>query len=148
MKKFFLLIATALLVVPLIAADFPKGSPEFVTSYRDAMNHARKTGKPAIIIFSASWCPPCIEMKEDVYPSRKVKAFHNQFVWVYLDRDDPSNDEIAEKFSVNGIPHIEFLDSNGRTLDRLVNAESPREFASRLKSVLSKTRPAAISKPD
>lgn len=148
MKKFFLLIATALLVVPLIAADFPKGSPEFVTSYQDAMSLAKETGKPAIVIFSASWCPPCIEMKEDVYPSRKVRPLHDQFVWAYLDSDDATNSQVSERLGVNGIPHIEFLDPNGRTLDRLVGAESPREFASRLKSVLSKTRPVATSKSE
>ena len=36
-----------------------RGMPAFESSYESVMAAAKATGKPAVIIFSAHWCPPC-----------------------------------------------------------------------------------------
>lgn len=138
MKKILLALAVAAIAsVPLIAKDFPKGSPKFEDSARSVLNDAKKSGKPIIMVFSAVWCGPCQMMKKDVYPSSVVKPFHDKFEWAYLDTDDKSNAKVAEEFGVSGIPHIQFLDSTGKPIDKQIGSTSPEGFVEKLEAVLA-----------
>lgn len=138
MKRIQFLAALLALAAPALAADFPKGSPAFVHSYAEAMSAAKSSGKPAILVFSASWCPPCQAMKKDVYPSAEVKAYHDKFVWAYIDVDEASNEKATAQFGVKGIPHIQFVTSAGKAVDKQVGSSSSAEFAKTLAAVLKK----------
>jgi len=137
MKKSILLFLAAATGLAL-ASDFPKGSPPFLDSSATAMSAAKTSGRPVILVFSAAWCPPCQAMKHDVYPSAAVKAFHDKFVWAYLDVDDPRNESAATKYGVNGIPHIEFLNASGKEIDKQIGGTSSEQFAKTLESILAK----------
>ena len=139
MKKAILLALAAATSLAL-AGDFPKGSPEFKDSSDSALSAAQKSGKPVIMVFSAAWCPPCQAMKKEVYPSKEVKAFQDQFIWAYLDVDVESNEEAAKKYGVSSIPHSEFLDAEGKKLDKQIGGTSPEEFAKKLASILAKVK--------
>lgn len=139
MKKAILLALAAATGLAL-ASDFPKGSPEFKDSSTYALSAAKKSGKPVVMVFSAAWCGPCQAMKKDVYPSEAVKAFHDKFIWAYLDIDDERNERVAKKFSVSSIPHIEFLDAEGKEIDKQIGSNSPADFAKTLASVLAKVK--------
>ena len=138
MKKFILSLTAALFALPLLAGDFPKGSPPFEHSLAAVEAKASKSGKPMVVVFSAVWCPPCQAMKKDVYPSKEVTALHDKFEWAYIDVDVESNAAAAKKFGVNGIPHIELLDSSGKSLGNQVGSTSPGDFAATLKKTLAK----------
>ena len=120
------------------AADFPKGSPKFKSDLGAALSAAKKEDKPVIAIFSAVWCGPCQAMKHDVYPSDAVKPYHDKFVWAYLDVDEAANEKAASQFGVSGIPHIQFLNSAGKAVDKQVGSSSAEAFANTLASVLNK----------
>jgi thiol:disulfide interchange protein len=144
-RTFLTLTASALTFAFLPASqagEFPKGSPKFVTSYRKALSQQKETGKPVILIFSATWCPPCQQMKKSVYPSKEVAAFQDKFIWAYLDADDNQNKKAQEKYAVSGIPHIEFLDNTGESLGKQVGGSSPADFAKTLEGILAKATPA------
>jgi thioredoxin-related protein len=139
MKKTLLLILAAATSLAL-ASDFPKGSPEFKDNSASALSAAKESGKPVILVFSAVWCPPCQAMKKEVYPSEAVKAYHDKFIWAYLDVDVSSNEKAAEKYGVSSIPHIQFLDSAGKELDKQIGGSSPEAFAKTLKGILAKVK--------
>lgn len=126
-------------VAPSHAAGFPKDSPPFVRNYGAALSAAKQTGKPIVVVFSASWCPPCQENKAQVYPSAAVKPFHDQFVWAYLDADEGANQRVMAKYKVSGIPHIQFLGANGNPLGSVIGSTSPQEFATELTRVLKQS---------
>jgi thiol:disulfide interchange protein len=123
-----------------IAADhgFPEGSPKFETKYKAALDEAKKTGKPIVAVFSASWCPPCQANKKNVYPAAAVKPYHDKFVWVYLDADEDANKKVMEEFGVSSIPHIQFLSKDGKSIDKQIGGTSPAAFAKVLQGVLAK----------
>lgn len=138
MKRLLLLLAA--LALPALAADFPKGSPKFLTSYDAAVAAAMAEKKPVVVVFSAVWCPPCQVMKKSVYPSKEVAPLHDKFVWAYLDTDEEANASAAQKHGVSGIPHIEFLSPQGKSLGNQVGSTSPAEFAGTLEKVLAKAK--------
>ena len=145
MKQIILMLTALAVVMPAFADNFPKGSPKFEKSYRSALSDAKKTGKPVILVFSASWCGPCQTMKKDVYPSAAVKEYHDKFVWAYLDTDDNDNEKSSKEFGVTGIPHVQFLDSSGKSVDKQVGSTSPEAFAAKLASVLKKAGTSATA---
>lgn len=123
------------------ASDFPSGSPPFHTDYELALADARAQDKPAVVVFSAAWCPPCRANKANVYPSAQVKALHADFVWAYLDTDQSRNRPVAERFGVSGIPHIQLVDPSGAPLGApLVGGTSPDAFARDLSAALAQFR--------
>jgi thiol:disulfide interchange protein len=120
------------------ASDFPEGSPKFLTNYEETLKAAKAANKPVVLVLSASWCPPCQMNKKNVYPSAEVKAFHDKFVWAYLDTDEEKNSKAAQTFKVEGIPHIEFLDSEGKSIGQTIGGTSPAKFAATLEQTLKK----------
>lgn len=127
--------------------DFPKGSPNFETKYKAALAEGKKSGKPILLVFSASWCGPCQANKKDVYPSDAVKPYHDKFVWAYLDADEKANQKPMEEYGATGIPHIQFLDKHGKAIDKMIGGSNPEDFAKKLEEVLAKAGPATPSAP-
>jgi thioredoxin-related protein len=136
-KKLIALLTLAC-ILPAMASDFPKGSPKFGTDYKAALAQAKKENKPAILVFSAAWCPPCQTMKNTVYPSKEVTPLHDKFVWAYLDFDVEANATAGGKYGVQGIPHIEFIGADGKSLGNQVGSTTPDDFVGTLNKVLKK----------
>lgn len=118
------------------ASEFPAGSPKFRTNQAAALKASKDSGKPLIMVFSASWCGPCQANKARVYPSKDVQPYHDKFVWAYLDADDEANIPAMEKAGVSGIPHIEIVDKNGKRIGQSIGGTSPADFAKTLASAL------------
>ncbi len=137
MKKIpILLTVLSLLILPTFSvAD--KAGPEFSHDYKKALAKAKSSQKPLILIFSASWCPPCQYMKEAVYPSKQVKPFLDSFVWAYLDADVRKNGPVLAAYGASTIPHIEFLTSEGKSMGHIADALPPEQFAGVLEKALS-----------
>ncbi len=138
MKK---LIYPILAVFLLASAQLEAGDkgPKFEDNYDKALKLAEKEKKPVILVFSASWCPPCQKMKKDVYPSAEVAGFHDKFIWAYLDTDKKANSKPAGKYGVSGIPHIEIQSPDGKQLKKVVGGRSPADFAKILQEALDKS---------
>src|SRR5688572_3498429 len=117
--------------------DFPAGSPKFETDYKTALAAAAKSGKPLIVVFSASWCPPCQANKKKVYPAAAVKPYHDKFVWAYLDTDVEANSKVFQGFGGKGIPHIQFLSKAGKSIDTQIGGTTAEAFVKKLDAVLA-----------
>ncbi len=113
--------------------------PEFLHDFDEAVSAAEEAGKPTILIFSASWCPPCQQMKKAVYPSEAVKPYHDKFVWAYLDADDPKNGPVSQEYGVSGIPHIVFLKPDAEPIGYFSGAIPPEDFVKVLDKALAAT---------
>jgi len=120
------LFALVSLVLPgAMAAD----GPTFHDNFDKARAASKESGRPLIAIFSASWCPPCQQMKKSVYPSKEVRPFHDAFVWAYLDADAETNRPLMTQLKVSGIPHVAFVAVDGQIMGSFAGAVAPTEFA-------------------
>jgi len=87
---------------------------------------ALSNGFPTVIEFYADWCEACKEMAPDM---KKIKEEINDKVnIVLLNVDNPKWGTLIEKYKVNGIPHMNYFDSNGNEQGYSIGVRSSSEL--------------------
>jgi thiol:disulfide interchange protein len=87
------------------------------TDYDAALAEGKKTGKPILIDFSATWCPPCQEMKRSAWPdSRVADLASSKYIPLAMDVDAPGAKDPASRYGINTIPAVLVVDSDGKVL--------------------------------
>lgn len=90
-------------------------------------------GKPVVVDFSASWCPPCQQLKP-IFASL-TKEFEGRVTMVTVDVDE--NSDMAAKFDVHSIPTLIFFDANGSQQDRFEGFVPEDVLRSRIENLLN-----------
>jgi thiol:disulfide interchange protein DsbD len=116
-----------------------------------ALQEARAAGKPAVVFFTADWCPPCRQLKAVSLPDpRVIKAFEP---FAHLKADlttggSPEVKRLTQRWRVRGVPTMVFLDGGGRAMPELtvVGFIPASDLAERLKTVLERSRAVGAGK--
>lgn len=95
------------------------GGPVWRTDYAAALRESAQTGKPVLIDFSASWCPPCQVMKHEVWPDAQLtQEVERNFIPLMLDVDVAQSREPAQRYQISSIPQMLVVDSKGAVVRR------------------------------
>lgn len=107
--------------------------------FADAYDAARKAGRPIVIDFWATWCAPCVMLKQKTLADPAVaKALEGvQLIFVDLDL----NPQLAGAFGVSSVPDVFFIDEEGFIIDRLRNFEEAQPFRARLNRLIEPKSP-------
>ncbi len=98
-------------------AAAPASAIAWRSDFSRALTEARAAHKRVFVDFSASWCPPCIAMKHEVWPDADVaRAINAGYVPVAVDADQ--NDGLSARYQVENLPTVLLLDADGRLLKR------------------------------
>lgn len=89
------------------------------------------SGKPAVIDFWATWCPPCIAIGPTI--DALATDFDGHALVGKLNVDD--NPEIAVRFGVTSLPCVVYL-RNGELVDKIVGAAAGFVYEKKLKGML------------
>jgi thiol:disulfide interchange protein len=99
-----------------------------------AIAESTKSGKPILLDFTASWCPPCQVMKHEVWPDAGVaRSVNDGYVPLLVDVDDPANAALASKYGIRSIPTVLVINANGDVL-RTTSFLSARQMVDFLKA--------------
>jgi thioredoxin 1 len=77
---------------------------------------AAATNLPKLWDFWATWCPPCKELKPTIEALEKEYEGKIEVRSINVDE----NKDLAQKFKVQAIPTLVFLDAKGTELSRIV----------------------------
>ena len=108
------LTITFVLALLVVAGCGPK--PAVGTAARPQAQPEAPTNLPKLWDFWATWCPPCKELKPII--EALAKEYEGKIEIKSINVDE--NKDLAQKFKVQAIPTLVFLDAKGNELSRIV----------------------------
>ena len=108
----------------------------FEGTFEDAVAKAKKEKKNLFIDFYAEWCEPCKLMAEKVFTLPEVGAYFNtNFVCCQLNAEASENKALVQKYKVNALPTLLFLNVKGEVLHSINGTKDPTAFLHEAKVV-------------
>ena len=124
-----LLLVASLVYGGIVASS--EAAEGWKTDYTAALAQAAKENKMVLLDFTGSdWCGWCIKLQKETFSKPEFKKFAEQSL-VLVELDFPrgktqsdelkkQNEELAEKFGVQGFPTLVLLDPQGKEAARNV----------------------------
>jgi thiol-disulfide isomerase/thioredoxin len=94
--------------------------------FQKATAEAKKTNRPMLVMFSASWCAPCKMMIAQVFPDDKVKAALKDVVPVYVDSE--VDVALATENGIRAYPTFVCLSATGQAVTSRVGGGDVPKF--------------------
>ncbi len=102
-----------------IGYKFPESKIPWREDFDTSLAEAKEKGKPVLLVFGATWCPPCKTMKRNVWHDEEVtKAVEHGFVPMYVDVDEEKHSQLSARYRVLGIPAVLVLNAEGEVLQQ------------------------------
>jgi thiol:disulfide interchange protein DsbD len=122
-------LGVALAVLGLFAATNYFLTPKIVLTWLPTeaagLAHARVSGKPVVMDFTADWCLPCREFEVSVFARTEIAALLNDFVLVKIDLTREDQDDalpaLKDRYGVSTLPAVRFLAPGGQIVGRIDN---------------------------
>jgi protein disulfide-isomerase len=105
---------------------------------------AKKSQKNVLFYWGAVWCPPCNELKREVFNKPSFDEVSQNFLLVYLDGDVPAAQLWADKLKVSGYPSVLVFNPNGQELIRFVESVPLKTLAQSLGTIDANTLPLPL----
>ena len=103
-------------------------------SLEDALAQARKENKPVFLDCYTTWCGPCQQMANVVFPQEEVGDFFNaRFINVKIDMEEGEGPEIGKRFGVRAYPTFVVIAPDGTMRHTIVGGGDGPGFIERVK---------------
>ncbi|HZS39772.1 MAG TPA: thioredoxin family protein [Polyangia bacterium] len=124
----------AVAILTLLSASTARAVTWDAGTFDDAVARARASERLVLVDVFATWCGPCHEMDEQVYPRDEVtRALQASFVALRRDGEAGEGVELARRYHVVGFPTLLVIDpKSGAEIDRLMGFVAPRELVDTL----------------
>ena len=111
-------------------SGFSQGIEFFKGTFNEALTKASNEGKLVFVDFYATWCGPCKQMAEKVFPDEELGKYMNEkFVCLQIDVEKEGwQKEVAEKYNVTVLPTLVFFKLDSTVASRLAGAREKAEL--------------------
>lgn len=106
-----------------------------------AFAQARSQGKPVLLYWGATWCPPCNQLKATFFNSQDFAIQARDFVAVHVDGDRPGAQKLGARFKVRGYPTVILMNPQGAEITRLPGEADAQQVMAVLRAGLAGGRP-------
>jgi protein disulfide-isomerase len=136
-----------LILLAVTSAPFARGDLNWLTDLRKAQEQAKSDHKLVLINFTGSdWCPWCIRLDREVFSKPEFATYakdHLVLVVADFPRSKPlsddvrkHNEELADRFEIQGFPTIVVLNEHGKVVGELgYTPGGPAAFIEKLKKL-------------
>ena len=95
-------------------------------SYEVGMKVAQMEQSPILLFFSASWCPWCRKLEQEVLVQPQVASELRKFICVKLDVD--KNRDVALAYGIRSLPRIIVVNTYGEIIGDWLGYRDTKEF--------------------
>ena len=106
-------------------------------SLESGFAEAKHEGKPILVYWGAVWCPPCNELKSQVFSQPRFAELMKPMIAIALDGDTEQAQALGDDLQVHSYPTVLLLSSGGKELMRLPTSVSMSEFETALTAALN-----------
>ncbi|HVT89718.1 MAG TPA: thioredoxin fold domain-containing protein [Tepidisphaeraceae bacterium] len=95
-----------------------------------AVQRSKSSGKPALVLFTADWCPACRQFESETLANTKVQQYlRENYTLVAVDLSDRTGPNVdrAREFNVSAIPTLIVYDRSSQEKARTYGMP-PNEF--------------------
>ncbi len=103
---------------------------------------AEREHQPILVYWGAVWCPPCNELKAEVFSHPKFNDLIKPLIAVYLDGDQSNAQTWGETLKISGYPTVLLLGPKGEEWMRLTASTDFQEFQASLSTAIAAAGPA------
>lgn len=133
MKKIIFVLSAIILTTQLSAkvpvTETNEGISFHQGTWEEALQLAKKEGKPIFLDIYASWCGPCKKLKAKTFPDSEVGRFYNaNFINVAFDGEKGEGIKLAEKYRVKGYPTLIFIGSDGEQIAQTAGFRNAKQL--------------------
>ena len=117
MKRILIILLCCVFTTTLMA-----NPPVFKTNYKDAVAISKALDQDLILVFTASWCGPCKNLKKDL--AKYSNLFKDTTICIIDIDKDP---KLAGRYGVNKVPYSIFY-SKGKEIKRVTGYSSMTKY--------------------
>lgn len=135
-----LLTMSAATIAPVarVEAKAAKKGIQWQPSLQAAIKEAKRTGKPIMVDFFATWCGPCKMLDSETYTDASVIKESKRWISVKVDVDKEA--KLAEKYKVSAMPTVAFLRPDGTLVTGFVGYQGPKDALKSIRAAYAKVK--------
>ena len=110
-------------------------------TFKEALAATKKEGKLVFVDCYTSWCGPCRDMAEKVFPQKEAGDYFNpRFVCVKYDMEKGEGEELAKRFEVRAYPTFLIVRPDGTAQHKIVGGSDLKAFIAQVEEGLDEKK--------